>query len=632
MNVEYTDVATTLLGPSRELPDLTVLELFERHVRERPDAVVVVSGADALTYRELSTAATALAAELSRHGVGRGDIVAVATARSCASLVGLIAVWRAGGVYLPIDPGYPAERISLLLADANAAAVVADRDNASVVAALASVPSIIIDENSVPPEKNTAAGLAAGTTDADTITIVDPPGPDEIAYVIYTSGSTGQPKGVRIRHRSLVNVVLELADALDSGPEDRWISMAPTVFDISMAEFCIPIATGGRVIMTTPAHMRDAFTLVRLIKEAGVTRMQAVPSQWRMLLDAGFDAPEIVAMCGGEALPAALAVTLRSRLKRLVNAYGPTETTIVSTLWQVPEQLSRITIGRPIANTRLYLLDEKGDPVEFGEAGELCIGGVGVAAGYLRRPELTAQRFVPDFEGGGYPPSGNEKGDDLPGYETVLMYRSGDRCRQLPDGNLEYLGREDGQVKVRGQRIELGELESHLATHPAIAAVAAFVHDDTLVAQVIIGKPDEPVDAASLRAFVASSLPPSLVPNTVVICEEFSLTDNGKVDRDALHDAYSTSIRNLPMSSSVSVDSSGDWPQEFCDLCRDVLDVPVVEIADDLFDLGAHSLTVMQLAARIQAAWGIDVPADVFYQADTIGDLATRIAEMRINQ
>jgi amino acid adenylation domain-containing protein len=573
-----------------------MLELFERQVASRPGSVAVVSGQHRITYQDLDVAASRVAGELTAGGIGRGHVVAVVTGRSEAALVALLSVWRVGAAYLPLDPAHPADRIALVLGDARASAVVTERRFvANVPASDAQV--VTVDEAAAAVPSPPLAGAT----------------PDDVAYVIYTSGSTGRPKGVAVSHRSLVNVVLELSTVLDCGSDDRWITVAPTTFDISMAELCVPLACGAQLVVAAEAELRDAQALTRLIRSSGVNRMQAVPSQWRMLLDAGFEAPAMVAMVGGEPLSLALATALRSRVRALVNGYGPTETTVVSTYWQVPDAPTRIAIGGPIANTRLYLLDERLDPVDPGQPGELYIGGTGVALGYLGRPELTAQRFLPDPDG----PDG------------ARMYRTGDRCRLTPDGVLEYLGRDDDQVKVRGQRIELGEVEARLATHPAVVAVAALVHEDVLVAYVIAAPSAGPApDPAQLRAYVAQALPTALVPNSIVLRADLPVTANGKVDRSALRDELvgrpAVDAETAPPYPEPGTDP---WTLTVCGICHEVLGVHV-RPEDDLFELGAHSLTVMQIAARMRVAWEVTVPTDVFYQAATISDLAAAVGEL----
>jgi amino acid adenylation domain-containing protein len=436
------------------------------------------------------------------------------------------------------------------------------------------------------------------------------------ACLIYTSGSTGTPRAVRVGHRALLNVVLALADAMGCGPGDTWLTMASATFDISLAEFCVPLTTGAALVVTSERDLRDAGALVRLIAEHRVTRMQAVPSQWRALLDAGFDAPDMVAMTGGEALTARLADELRARVGALFNGYGPTETTVLSTLWPVPPRARDIAIGTPIANTRLYVLDDHGQPVADGEPGELHIAGTGVARGYRGRPDLTEQLFLPDPDG----PLGSRR------------YRTGDRVRRRADGALEFLGRDDGQVKVRGQRVELGEVEARMADHPKVAGVAAKVHDDTLVAYVVLTA-SQAATPAALREHAGRLLPPAMVPSLFVLLDAFPLTPHGKIDKAALAVPERTPADAAPSRPDGSGGSDGSNGLDgmdavtaaLCEICREVLGIPVVRPEDDLFDLGAHSLVLMQIIGRLGLVLGATIPVDILYDADLVSDVAAAV-------
>ena len=588
-------------GPSRELPDLTVADLIARHADGAPDAIAVTGGGLSLTYRELVTAASGAAAALAAGGVRRGQVVAVLTGRSSAAAAAMLAVWQAGAVYLPVDPAYPAERINLLFDDARPAAVLTEACFRAAIPA-GSTPVIILAAGTLEAGTGETGLRQAGAAERPSPTAT---AHTDAAYVIYTSGSTGTPKGVLVGHGSLLNVALEMAAATECGPDDRWLAVAPATFDISLLELCVPLVSGARLVISTEAQVRDAGALVRLVRDEEITRMQAVPSQWRALLDAGFDAPEMVAMVGGEALPAGLAGELRGRVRMLINGYGPTETAVVSSFWRVPRAPDRIAIGGPIANTRLYVLDDAQAPVPAGEPGELYIAGAGVAQGYLNRPGLTQERF------------GTVRGE--------RVYRTGDRCRRSSDGLLEYLGRTDDQVKVRGQRIELGEVEACLAGHPCVAAAAALVHGDALIAYVV-ARDGTATDPAELRAYAARALPSGAVPNRVVLLAGLPLTGHGKVDRAALR-ALEADPAGEPDGGPVAA-AADSWLADACELCREVLGVAAVQPGDDIFELGAHSLTVMQLAARFGAEFGAEVPAAVFYEAATVADVAEAVARL----
>ncbi|MFC1431651.1 amino acid adenylation domain-containing protein [Streptacidiphilus sp. N1-3] len=592
----------TLVGPDRPLPETTVLGRFERCAAETPDAPAVSCGDRRLSYRELDTAAERLAAGLRGRGTGPGRATAVHLGREADLVVALLAVWKSGGVYLPLDPGLPADRIAFLLRDAQAELVLTGPEPTA---------------RQLPDEVTSATvgELSASSAGPGAAAAAQPLRPDAPAYVIYTSGSTGRPKGVRVGHRSLLNVVLELAAAMPCGPGDRWLAMAAPGFDISMAELTVPLATGAELVLTGEELPRDPRALVRLVRERGITRMQAVPSQWRLLLDAGFDAPDLVAMTGGEALTVPLARALRSRVAGLFNGYGPTETTVLSTLWRVPEQVTDISIGLPIANTRLSLVDDRLRPVAPGEAGELCIAGAGVSLGYLNRTELTADRFI--AEPGG--PAG------------ALKYRTGDRCRLRPDGLLEFVGRTDDQVKIRGQRIELGEVEAGLAAMPGLAGAVAAVHDQgaegTALAAYVVARAGAPAPSpAQVREFGRTVLPSAMVPSLVVVLDRFPLTPNGKVDRRALPaptgaGAEPTDTDSEPTATALLTEVS--------EICREVLGVERVLPGDDLADLGGHSLTMMQIAGLMRARWNVDIPVELFFEYDTVAELAQAIGRIR---
>ena len=577
-----------LTGPQRVLPEGTVGDLFARRVAAAPDAVALVSEGRPISYRALDAAVEQVAGRLTAAGVRPGDPVAVLTRRSSRLLATMLAVWRLGGIYLPVDPSHPAARISFVLDDAAAVASVHD---AGPEAADVKVQALA-----------TGTGAGRGTRDSGS-----PTSGAATAYLIYTSGSTGTPKAVRVAHRALLNVVLELADAMDCGPGDVWLTMSAATFDISLAEFCVPLTTGAALVVTSERDLRDAGALVRLIREHRVTRMQAVPSQWTALLDAGFSAPDMIAMTGGEALTVKLAGALRGHVGGLLNGYGPTETTVLSTLWPVPPDAREIAIGTPIANTRIYVIDDQGRPVAVGDPGELYIAGAGVAEGYAGRPELTEQLFLPDPDG----PPGSR------------VYRTGDRVRCRADGVLEFLGRDDGQVKIRGHRVEIGEVEARLADHPKVAAVVAKVHDDALIAYVVPTSP-EAATAATLREHAEQLLPSAMVPSLFVKLDAFPLTSNGKIDKAAL----AVPARMPADTAPGEPDELDEVTAALCQICREVLNVPVVRPEDDLFELGAHSLLLMQIIARLGIVLGVTISVDVLYDAELVSDVAAAVVRL----
>jgi amino acid adenylation domain-containing protein len=573
----------------RTAPADTVYALYADRLAIAPDAPAAHSDRRTLTYRDLDALATAAASQLIDRGVAPGSRVGVLVERSVDLLVSLLATWKAGCAYLPLDVDHPDERIGFLLADAGVPAVLTSRGLIGRVPSGAAVPIVLDDA----PARLDPARM---------------PAPNDPAYVIYTSGSTGRPKAVEVTHGSLVNVVTELQRILAMSPADHWLTMAPPTFDISLAELCVPLASGARVTITSLTQARDAARLVRLIAERGVTRMQAVPSQWQALVDAGLRAPHLAGMTGGEALPAALATALSQRLKQIVNGYGPTEATIVSTVWTVPASMAdtdTVLIGRPIANTRVYVLDDDLAEVAAGHAGELFIAGSGVARGYVGDPTLTKAAFLADPRG-------------APGDR---MYRTGDRGRLRPGGDLEFLGRTDSQVKIRGQRVELAEVEAALGSVPAVGSVATIVRDGALIAYVVPADPRARPTSAQVRAHAARTLPAAMVPSGVVVLDAFPLTANGKIDRAALTTA-------APTGSPV-LDVTDPFTAEFCALVADVLGAERVGPSDDFFDIGGHSLAVMRVATAIADRWQITVASEVFYDTETMADLASAVATLR---
>ncbi len=465
-------------------PELGIDALVAAQVARRPDRPAVTSGATTLSFAALDDAATRLAGRLAAAGVSPGVLVGILLERSVDMVVALVAVARAGGAYVPLDPQFPPGRIAFMLGDCAAPVVVSQ---AGLLGVLSDHDGTVVlvggDGNIAPPA---GAGDIAPPAGAGHIAPPAGAGPDDLAYVIYTSGSTGQPKGVAVTHRSLVNFLTSMAARPGIGAGDVLVAVTTLSFDIAGLELWLPLVTGAHAVVASRHVASDPHRLMALLDGAGATVMQATPATWRMLVEAGWKGrPAMTALCGGEALPVALADQLLDRGVDLWNLYGPTETTVWSTALRVTTRGVPLSVGRPVANTTLYILDPDRDPVPVGVPGELYIGGAGVARGYLGRPDLTAERFVPHpFEAG------------------ARLYRTGDLARWRPDGEVEVLGRLDHQVKVRGFRIECGEVEAALEAHTAVRAAVVVVRDDTpgearLVAYVV---PEAGADRAALAA------------------------------------------------------------------------------------------------------------------------------------
>ncbi|MEU8620494.1 amino acid adenylation domain-containing protein [Streptomyces sp. NPDC048623] len=581
---------------ARPWPDTTLPTLFAEQAARTPDAVAVSDAEGDLTYRQLTRRAADLGMRLHALGVGPDALVALAIPRSTAALVAQLAVLGLGAAYLPLDPAHPAARLAELVADSGAVLVLTD---GGAPDGLAADGVRVLDLRRLPDAPAAVAPAPA-------------PRPGDLAYVLYTSGSTGRPKGVEVEHRALVNLLMDFRDRLGAGDAHRWLALTALTFDICALELFLPLVTGGRVVMAPADAAKDARTVAALVRGHGVTHVQATPSGWQALLDAGLPTPGLTVLVGGEVLPTGLAHALVARATRVLNVYGPTETTIWSTAAEL-DAAAEPTIGAPLANTTVHVLDEDGLPVPIGLAGELWIGGVGVARGYLNRPALTADRFRPDPDG----PPGSRR------------YRTGDLVRRRLDGGLDFVGRLDGQIKLRGHRIETGEIETRLLEHPAVAsaAVSAVGTDPELrlVAHIVpAGVAPAPED---LAAYLRERLPAVMVPTEWSLLDAMPLTPNGKVDRVALRKsaaapaAAAEPARDEPEADPTAEAVRAIWVQ--------VLGVPGVGLEEDLFDLGGHSLTVAQIAARISAVLGVDLPLHVFYDDATVRGMAEAVDRAR---
>ncbi|MFL6289704.1 MAG: amino acid adenylation domain-containing protein, partial [Thermoanaerobaculia bacterium] len=545
---------------SRDLPAGLVHEWIAAQAARTPEAVAVTFGAESLTYGELDRRANGLAWRLRDQGVGPEVRVGIALERSLEMVVAVLGVLKAGGAYVPLDPSYPAERLAFMKADAGLAVVLESLD--------------FEEAPEAPP--------------------VDL-GPDNAAYVIYTSGSTGRPKGVQVPHGALANFLISMAGRPGFGAEDVLLAVTSLSFDIAGLELYLPLMQGGRIVLASREEAADGRRLQELL--AGATVLQATPATWRLLIDSGWQSGEgLKALCGGEALPPSLASDLLARVGSLWNVYGPTETTVWST---VEEIHGPVSIGRPIGNTEAYVLDGHGNPVPVGALGELVLGGAGVARGYLGRPDLTAEKFVPN------PFS-------VPGSR---MYRTGDLARWCPEGTLECLGRIDHQVKVRGFRIELGEIEAALGRHPDVTAAVVVVRDERLVAYVV------GADVSGLRSWLRQSLPEYMVPTAWVALEKLPLTPNGKVDRRALP---------APAMAAASATAPRNPVEELlAEIWCELLGLDRVGIDDDFFDLGGHSLKATQLVARVRRAFGVDLPLRRLFEVPTVAGLGRVVERLR---
>ncbi|NEC63245.1 amino acid adenylation domain-containing protein [Streptomyces sp. SID9727] len=578
----------TLLADTTRTPGnahATLPELFAAQAAATPDAVAVIEGDTALTYAELDAAVRRRAHRLRAEGAGPGVLVGIALPRSAAQLVAALGTLTAGAAYLPLDPDHPAERLAFLRADSG-----------------------ITLETAADPGREDLERLP------DAPAAPAPPSPTDPAYVLYTSGSTGVPKGVEVSHAALANLLTAMRDTTGTETGSRWLGLTSLSFDISTVELFLPLVTGGTVVLVPEGRHRDGTALAALVAQHRLTHVQATPSGWRTMLAAGLHAPDLVALTGGEVLPGALAHELRTAVGRLVNVYGPTETTVWSTAAELgPED--PVTIGRPLANTRTYVLDARLQPLPRGLTGELCIGGDGVALGYRGRPGLTASRFVPDPFG---PPG-------------ARLYRTGDLVRLTADGRIAFAGRSDTQVKVRGHRVELGEIDTALGGHAQVAQAVTVLRESPdgepgrLVAYVVPAPAGVPPTPETLRDHLARTLSAAALPDAYVALDAMPLTPNGKLDRAALPEPprARATTRETPAQGAHE-----DVTATVLAIWRDVLDLDDLGADEDLFDLGGHSLTITAIAGRIRKEYGVSVPFDVFFDSPTVHGVAACVAAL----
>ncbi|GAB2701750.1 non-ribosomal peptide synthetase [Kitasatospora kifunensis] len=591
---------------AHEVPAATLPELFEAQARRTPQGEAVVFGDTVVGYRELNERANRLAHHLIAQGVGPEQFVALAVPRSVEMVVALLAVVKAGAAYLPIDPGYPAERIAYMLADGAPTLVLA------TTASVAQLPSceqrvLVLDQLDLDQE------ATADPTDADRtapLTLAHP------GYVIYTSGSTGRPKGVVVSHAGIASVAGAHIERLGLDATSRFLLVVSISFDVSMADIAMTLAAGAALVVPGPEQRAVGQELHDLITRHRVTHTDLVAPMLASLPDG--DLPTLRGfVVGGEALPAEL-VERWSPGRRVMQVYGPTEATVVATMSDpLAPARQAPPIGRPIWNARTHVLDATLRPVPVGVPGELYIAGRGLARGYWRRPALTAERFVADP----YGPPGSR------------LYRTGDLVRRRADGNLEFLGRVDHQVKVRGFRVELGEIEAALAKHAQVDAAVVVVREGAGGVRRLVGyavpAPRHELDAAELRSFLAQALPDYMVPSAVVVLDRLPLTPSGKLDRKALPE---------PDFGATASSRGPRTPQEelLCTLFAEVLGLPAapsvegrapIGVDDSFFDLGGHSLLATRLASRVRTVLGVDLGIRTLFEAPTVARLAARLAE-----
>ena len=582
-------------------------ELFSEKATLFPNRIATSSNANSYSYSRVDRLSTAIAAQLQQRGVKPGDFVGVCLPRVVELPMVLLAIMKTGAAYVPLDPNFPADRLRLMLDDSQAGIVIATKKLAADLE-LTSEQVFYFDEEE----------LKNFTTD---LFVPVPFSADQLAYVLYTSGSTGKPKGVMVKHSGVVNLMTDLQTTFNFKPEDTLLAITTISFDISVLEFFLPLLSGAGVHLATREQAMDATWLDKTIQEYPITYMQGTPATWELLLTSGWrGAKHLTVLCGGEALRVELAEKLFGKNLAVWNLYGPTETTIWSTIKKIEisdfhnTRNGGVSIGKAVANTQLYIVDEFGQPCPLGVAGELWIGGDGVSTGYLNRPELNAEKFIPNT------------------FTSGMIYRTGDRVSVDTEGNLHFLNRLDHQVKIRGYRIELGEIEAALNKSPGIRQGVVVARqnqsgDNFLAAYFIAETNGIEIPKLDLqkkliqasRESMSSILPDYMIPTAWMLLDKFPLTPNDKIDRKALPDPQ---INREITRSNVSEESFSKIEKIIADVWKQILNVQEIALDDDFFKLGGHSLLAVRMMVDLEHITGIKLPLAVLFTNPTIGALS----------
>ncbi|MBL8851609.1 MAG: amino acid adenylation domain-containing protein [Planctomycetaceae bacterium] len=588
-------------GPVVPVPDLPVHQAFEEQAARQPGERAVTFAGQSLSYDELNRAANRLAHELLARGIGRESRVAVFLERSLDSLVGLLAILKSGAVYVPLDPAEPLERLKLILADARPALVITQSRLTERLAAF-TLPLAVIDELEQELRCRSDADPEVHIAGHDAV------------YMIYTSGSTGFPKGVVIEHRCLAAFLSAMTVEPGISRDDHLLGVTPVTFDISLLELLLPLMVGAALEIVSREVARSPDDLRHALERSRTTILQATPVTFRMLIESGWTGGDhLKVLCGGEAMQADLAAELLPRCRELSNMYGPTETTIWSTVQRIRRPEEARSIGRPIHNTRVYVLDSGGQFAPIGVPGELVIAGAGIARGYHERGELTAERFVAD-----------------PVVPGARAYRTGDRVRWQSDGALEFFGRLDNQLKLRGYRIELGEIEQQLARHPSVQAAAVVVRNRAAHEAALAGfwtrRADHSATSAEVLSSLRESLPAYMVPAELHLLNELPLTTSGKVDRRALE-------ARVPAAPAADVEAAPAAmtavQRGIARIWQDVLRRPDVGLRSEFFQTGGHSLLALRVVARIEEQFGVRLPLRILFEATTLESLSAVVEELQ---
>ena len=581
-----------------EVPHECLHELFEAQVERTPDAIALVFEEQQLTYRQLNERANQLAHHLQTRGVEAETLVGILCERSIEMVVAVLGTLKAGGAYVPLDPAYPQHRLSFMLEDAAVRVLLTQaRLREALPGSQAEVISLDAEWEQIAQQSsdNPASHVS----------------PENLAYVIYTSGSTGTPKGVLVSHRGIGNLAAAQIDAFEVNPASRVLQFAATSFDASVSEIAMALLSGATLCLAPQESMLPGPALKATMREQAISVVTLPPTVLAALPADEFPSLRTLILAG-EACTGEL-VKIWAKGRRLINAYGPTEGTVCATIAVCRDNGERPPIGRPMRNIEVYLLDEQMRPVPIGVAGEIYIGGIGLARGYKNRPDLTAERFIPNFL------------SDEPG---TRLYRTGDLGRWLPDGEIEYLGRTDHQVKVRGFRIELGEIEAALLSHEAVKEALAIARDEVsgekrLIAYVVAQREQEAATISELRRHLRERVPEYMIPSAFVLLDKFPLSPNGKVDRRALPEPDNA----RPALEQAFVAPRSQIEQRIARVWEEVLGIERVGAHDNFFDLGGHSLQMVRVQDKLREEFAQKLSIVELFQYPTISTLARHLAQ-----